>query len=57
MRILLTISDLFRPALANQTALQTIVKRMKLESIKDLLEQLTFHRLNIRAAFEAILKS
>jgi glutamate-ammonia-ligase adenylyltransferase len=43
--------------LANQTALQTIVKRMKLESIKNLLEQLTCHRLNIRASLEAILKS
>ena len=41
---------------ANQTALQTIVMRMKLDSTKDLLEQLTFHRLNIRASFENILR-
>ncbi|MBA4122051.1 MAG: hypothetical protein H0X72_06275 [Acidobacteria bacterium] len=53
----LTVGRSSQLPLANQTALQTIVKRMKLESIKDLLEQLTFHRLNIRAAFEAILKS
>jgi len=53
----LTVGRSSQLPLANQTALQTIVKRMKLESIKDLLEQLTFHRLNIRASFEAILKS
>ncbi|MDQ3748106.1 MAG: hypothetical protein M3367_03670, partial [Acidobacteriota bacterium] len=53
----LTVGRSSRLPLANQTALQTIVKRMKLESIKNLLEQLTFHRLNIRASFEAILKS
>ena len=41
---------------ANQTALQTIVMRMELASTKDLLEQLTFHRLNIRASFENILR-
>ncbi len=53
----LTIGRSSQLPLANQTALQTIVKRMKLESTKDLLEQLTFHRLNIRASFERILKS
>jgi glutamate-ammonia-ligase adenylyltransferase len=53
----LTVGRSSRLPLANQTALQTIVRRMKFESIKDLLEQLTFHRLNIRASFEAILKS
>ncbi|MDQ3063556.1 MAG: hypothetical protein M3R14_11965, partial [Acidobacteriota bacterium] len=53
----LTVGRSSRLPLANQTALQTIVERMKLESIKDLLEQLTFHRLNIRSSFEAILKS
>ena len=42
--------------LANQTALQTIVNRMKIASIRDLSEQLTFHRLNIRAAFENIMR-
>lgn len=43
--------------LANQTALQTIVERMRLGSAKNLLEQLTVHRLNIRASFEAILQT
>lgn len=50
----LTVGRSTRLPIANQTALQTIVKRMKLASIKDLLEQLTFHRLNIRASFENI---
>lgn len=45
-----------RLPMANQTALQTIFKRMKLASTKDLLEQLTFHRLNIRASFENVMK-
>ena len=45
-----------RLPMSNQTALQTIVNRMKLNSTKDLLEQLTFHRLNIRASFENIVE-
>ncbi len=44
-----------RLPVANQTALQTIIKRMKLDSTNDLLEQLTFHRLNIRVSFENLL--
>lgn len=44
-----------RLPMANQPALQTIVARMKLASTKDLHEQLTFHRLNIRVSFENIL--
>ncbi|MGI8786788.1 MAG: hypothetical protein ACR2HG_03360 [Pyrinomonadaceae bacterium] len=45
-----------RLPIANQKALQTIIKRMKLASIQDLLEQLTVHRLSIRASFESVLK-
>ncbi len=41
---------------ANSKALQTITQRLKLDSINDLHEKLTFHRLNIRASFENILK-
>lgn len=41
---------------ANHSALHTIAKRMHLASVKDLLEQLTFHRLAVRAAFENVLK-
>ncbi len=41
---------------ANPKALQTITQRLKLNSINDLHEKLTFHRLNIRASFENILK-
>jgi glutamate-ammonia-ligase adenylyltransferase len=52
----LTVGRSPRLPIANQTALQTIVKRMKLASIKDLLEQLTFYRLNIRASFENIVR-
>lgn len=51
----LTVGRSSRLPLANQTALQTIVRRMKLGSTKDLLEQLTLHRLSVRASFEAIL--
>jgi glutamate-ammonia-ligase adenylyltransferase len=53
----LTVGRSTRLPLANRNALETIVKRMKLESIENLLEQLTFHRLNIRASFEYILES
>jgi glutamate-ammonia-ligase adenylyltransferase len=45
-----------RLPLAKQSELQTIVKRMKLDSVKDLLEKLTAHRLEIRVSFENILK-
>jgi glutamate-ammonia-ligase adenylyltransferase len=45
-----------RLPVVNQTALETISKRMRLESVKDLLEQLTFHRLAFRASFENVLK-
>lgn len=41
---------------ANQNALQIICERMKIGSISAFLEKLTFHRLNIRASFENILK-
>jgi glutamine synthetase adenylyltransferase len=41
---------------ANPKALQTITQRLKLDSINDLHEKLTFHRLNIRASFENVLK-
>ena len=39
-----------------QTALETISQRMKIVSIRELFEQLTVHRLNIRASFENILR-
>ncbi|HEX8286923.1 MAG TPA: hypothetical protein VF556_02950 [Pyrinomonadaceae bacterium] len=51
----LTVGRSTRLPLANQTALQTITKRMKLSSVKELLENLTIHRLNIRKSFENIL--
>lgn len=53
----LTIGRSTRLPLANRNALETIFKRMKLASIENLLETLTFHRLNIRSSFENILKS
>jgi glutamate-ammonia-ligase adenylyltransferase len=53
----LTVGRSTRLPLANRKALETINKRMKTASIENLLEQLTFHRLNIRASFENILKS
>ncbi len=40
--------------LANQNALQIIASRMELDSVKDLLEKLTLHRLNIRHAYTNI---
>ena len=51
----LTIGRSTRLPLANLHALQTISARMNLASINDLLEKLTFHRLNIRSAFDNIL--
>ncbi len=41
---------------ANPKILQTIAQRLKIGSIENLHEKLTFHRLNIRASFENILK-
>ncbi len=52
----LTVGRSTRLPVANQNALQIICQRMKLASINDLLEKLTFHRLNIRASFENIFK-
>lgn len=42
--------------LGNRKILQTIAGRMKLESVAELLEKLTFNRLNIRESFDKILK-
>jgi len=50
----LTVGRSSRLPLANQKALQIIGGRMKLDSIKELLENLTVHRLNIRASFENV---
>lgn len=52
----LTVGRLTRLPNANQKALNTIAKRMKLVSVKDLFEKLTIHRLEIRESFENILK-
>ena len=52
----LTVGRSTRLPLANQNALKIICERMNLESIGDLLEKLTFHRLNIRQSFESVLK-
>jgi glutamine synthetase adenylyltransferase len=52
----LTVGRSTRLPIANQNALQIIGERMNLGSINELLEKLTFHRLNIRASFENILK-
>lgn len=52
----LTVGRFTRLPHANQNALETIVRRMKLDSIKDLYEKLNLHRLEIREAFESILK-
>jgi len=46
-----------RLPVANQIALETIAGRMRLASVKDLLEQLTFHRLAVRASFENVLEN
>ena len=51
----LTVGRSTRLPVANQNALQTICERMKIASINELLEKLTFHRLNIRASFENVL--
>ncbi len=52
----LTVGRSTRLPIANQNALQIISERMKIASINEFLEKLTFHRLNIRASFENILK-
>ncbi|HVE59711.1 MAG TPA: DUF294 nucleotidyltransferase-like domain-containing protein [Pyrinomonadaceae bacterium] len=52
----LTVGRSTRLPFANQNALQIICERMKIGSISEFLEKLTFHRLNIRASFENILK-
>lgn len=45
-----------RLPIGNANAMETISERMNLASAKNLIEQLTVHRLNIRAAFENVLK-
>lgn len=52
----LTVGRSTRLPLANRKALEMIVRRIKLESVENLLETLTFHRLNIRASFENVLR-
>jgi len=52
----LTVGRSTRLPIANQIALRIICQRMKIASIDELLEKLTFHRLNIRASFENILQ-
>jgi glutamine synthetase adenylyltransferase len=52
----LTVGRTNRLPLANPAAMQTIVERMSLDSTSDLHEKLTLHRLEIRAAFESVLK-
>ncbi|MBS1792676.1 MAG: hypothetical protein JSS81_02410 [Acidobacteria bacterium] len=51
----LTVGRSTRLPVANQPALRLIAGRMKLESVAELLERLTFHRLEIRAAFDSVL--
>ena len=46
-----------RLPVAHQTVLETIANRMKLESVKNLFEQLTFHRLAVRNSFETVLEN
>ncbi|MCD9189453.1 MAG: DUF294 nucleotidyltransferase-like domain-containing protein [Pyrinomonadaceae bacterium] len=53
----LTVGRSTRLPLANQSALKIISERMKLASINELLEKLTFHRLNIHSSYENILKN
>lgn len=52
----LTVGRSTRLPVANQNALQIISERMKIASVGEFYEKLTFHRLNIRASFENILK-
>ena len=53
--IRLMIGRVSRLPRANQSALERIAVRMQTSSAGELLERLTVHRLNIRAAFESIL--
>ncbi|MFZ1700411.1 MAG: hypothetical protein WBO10_04110 [Pyrinomonadaceae bacterium] len=50
----LTVGRTTRVPLANQHALETIARRMDLESPTELLEHLTAHRLAIREAFDSV---
>lgn len=52
----LTVGRSNRIPLADKSALQTISNRMNLNSISDLFEKLSLHRMEIRSAFEEILK-
>jgi glutamine synthetase adenylyltransferase len=52
----LTIGRTNRLPLANPSAMQVIVERMKLDSTNNLQEKLTFYRLEIRNSFEKILR-
>ncbi|MEJ7861995.1 MAG: putative nucleotidyltransferase substrate binding domain-containing protein [Pyrinomonadaceae bacterium] len=51
----LTVGRLTQMPNANQKVLNTIARRMKLDSVKNLIEKLTIHRLEIRESFENIL--
>ena len=46
-----------RLPIANQSVLEIISARMDLDSVNELIEQLTFHRLSVHDAFESILKN
>jgi glutamate-ammonia-ligase adenylyltransferase len=50
----LTVGRTTRLPVGNESAIRTIAERMALPSHSDLLEHLTLHRLNIRAAFEKL---
>ena len=52
----LTVGRTTRLSVGNENALKTISTRMSLASPSDLLENLTVHRLNIRAAFDEVLR-
>ncbi|HLA94403.1 MAG TPA: hypothetical protein VK612_01695, partial [Pyrinomonadaceae bacterium] len=55
--IRLAIGRSTRLPIANQTALRNIAKRMNLDSVDNLLEQLTVHRLNIRASYDNVIRN
>lgn len=50
----LTVGRSTRLPIANLKALKTITSRMRIDSVNQLREQLTFHRINIREAFDYI---
>jgi glutamate-ammonia-ligase adenylyltransferase len=50
----LTVGRTTRLPIGNAAAMQTIAQRMSLDSQADVVENLTLHRLNIRAAFEKL---